>query len=68
TGSTFEVSREDGLKDIVYTQLGMRPVWVEEPNGKWRIFKYYSGGEISNYAHAFYTRLGANVFIYALTQ
>ena len=67
-GSTYEVTREDGLKDIVYTQLGMRPVWVEEPNGKWRIFKYYSGEEISNYAHSFYTRLGANVFIYALTQ
>ena len=67
-GNTFEVSREDGLKDTVYTQLGMRPVWVEEPNGKWRIFKYYSGEEISNYAHAFYTRLGTNVFLYALTQ
>ncbi len=67
-GSTYEVTREDGLKDIVYTQLGMRPVWVEEPNGRWRIFKYYSGEEISNYAHSFYTRLGANVFIYALTQ
>lgn len=67
-GSTFEVTREDGLKDIVYTQLGMRPVWVQEPNKRWRIFKYYSGEEISNYAHAFYTRLGTNVFIYALTQ
>jgi hypothetical protein len=67
-GSTYEVTREDGLKDIVYTQLGIRPVWVEEPNKKWRIFKYYSGEDISNYAHAFYTRLGTNVFLYALTQ
>ena len=24
------------------------------------------GEEISNYAHAFYTRLGMNVFLYAL--
>jgi hypothetical protein len=67
-GSTYEVTREDGLKDVVYTQLGLRPVWVREPNKRWRIFKYYSGDEISNYAHAFYTRLGANVFIFALTQ
>lgn len=67
-GSTYEVTREDGLKDTVYTQLGRRPVWVKEPNGRWRIFKYYTGEEISNYAHAFYTRLGTNVLLYALIQ
>ncbi len=66
SGGTFEVTREDGLKDIIYSESGQRPAWVQEPNGKWRIFKYYSGEEISNYAHAFYSRLGMNVFLYAL--
>ena len=66
SGGTFEVTREDGLKDIIYSENGQRPLWVQEPNGKWRIFKYYSGEEISNYAHAFYSRLGMNVFLYAL--
>ena len=66
SGDTYEVTREDGLKDIIYSASGQRPAWVQEPNGKWRIFKYYSGEEISNYAHAFYSRLGMNVFLYAL--
>ena len=66
TGGTFEVIREDGLKDIIYSEQGQRPAWVQEPNGRWRIFKYYSGEEISNYAHSFYARLGMNVFLYAL--
>jgi hypothetical protein len=66
SGDTYEVTREDGLKDIIYSESGQRPAWVQEPNGKWRIFKYYSGEEISNYAHAFYSRLGMNVFLYAL--
>ena len=65
TGSTFEVTREDGLKDVIYSVVGQRPLWVQEPNGRWRIFKYYTGEEISNYAHAFYARLGMNVFLYA---
>jgi hypothetical protein len=66
TGKTFEVIREDGLKDIIYSEPGQRPAWVQEPTGRWRIFKYYSGEEISNYAHSFYARLGMNVFLYAL--
>ena len=66
TESVFDI--EDGLKDILYTESGKRPLWVQEPTGKWRIFKYYSGEEISNFAHAFYTRLGVNVFMYALTN
>jgi hypothetical protein len=66
SGGTYEVTREDGLKDIIYSENGQRPLWVKEPKGKWRIFKYYSGEEISNYAHAFYSRLGMNVFLYAL--
>ena len=64
-GSTYEVTREDGLKDVIYSVEGQRPLWVQEPNGRWRIFKYYTGEEISNYAHAFYARLGMNVFLYA---
>ena len=51
---------------MIYSEPGQRPVWVQEPTGRWRIFKYYSGEEISNYAHAFYSRLGMNVFLYAL--
>ena len=66
SGGTYEVTREDGLKDVIYSENGQRPLWVKEPNGRWRIFKYYSGEEISNYAHAFYSRLGMNVFLYAL--
>tara|TARA_B100002019_G_C21238457_1_gene584107 strand:- start:559 stop:1557 length:999 start_codon:yes stop_codon:yes gene_type:complete len=65
-GQTFEVTREDGLKDEIYLLPGQRPLWVKEPTGRWRIFKYYSGEEISNYAHSFYARLGMNVFLYAL--
>ncbi len=64
-GNTYEVTREDGLKDVIYSVEGQRPLWVQEPNGRWRIFKYYTGEEISNYAHAFYARLGMNVFLYA---
>jgi hypothetical protein len=65
-GKTYEVTREDGLKDVIYTIPGKRPLWVREPTGRWRIFKYYSGEEISDYAHSFYARLGMNVFLYAL--
>ena len=67
-GGTFEVIREDGLKDIIYSEEGNRPLWVQEPNGRWRIFKYYSGEEISNYAHAFYSRLGMSALFVRLAQ
>ncbi len=66
SGETYEVTREDGLKDVIYSMKGNRPLWVREPTGRWRIFKYYSGEEISDYAHSFYARLGMNVFLYAL--
>ena len=66
SGPKFEASREDGLKDIIYSQVGQLPAWVEEPNGRWRIFRYHSGKEISEYANSFYTRLGVNIFVYAL--
>ena len=66
SGNTYEVTREDGLKDVIYQIPGQRPLWVQEPTGRWRIFKYYSGDEISNYAHSFYARLGMNIFLYSL--
>jgi len=66
SGPKFEASREDGLNDIIYSQVGQLPGWVEEPNGRWRIFRYHSGNEISEYANSFYTRLGVNIFVYAL--
>lgn len=66
SGQVHDVTREDGLKDEIYLMPGQRPLWVKEPTGRWRIFKYYSGEEISNYAHSFYVRLGMNVFLYAL--
>jgi hypothetical protein len=68
TGSKFDASREDGLRDVIYSQIGQLPAWVEEPNGRWRIFRYYSGKEISDYANSFYTQLGVNIFVHALSN
>ena len=68
TGTSFEVVREDGRKDTVYTQEAAMPAWVNEPGETWRVFSYYYTQEISDYAHAFYTRLGVNIFVYAYTQ
>ncbi len=68
SGVRFEVMREDGRQDWVYTQQEATPAWVQQPDETWRIFRYYFTPEISDYAHAFYTRLGVNVFIYAFTQ
>jgi hypothetical protein len=68
SGQRFEVTRPDGLKDIIYCQPPNVPAWVNEPDGKWRVFRYYQSEAISDYAHEFYTRLGVNIFIYVLTQ
>lgn len=68
SGVRFETTREDGRKDIVYTQQAAMPAWVQEPDGDWRVFRYYYTQEISDYAHTFYTRLGVNIFVYAFTQ
>lgn len=68
TGVRFEVTREDGLQDIIYTQERAMPSWVQEPGGNWRVFRYYYTQEISDYAHIFYTQLGVNVFVHAFTQ
>ncbi|OVE77684.1 hypothetical protein BVX99_02005, partial [bacterium F16] len=67
-GDPFTTKREDGSKDIIYCQPTTRPAWVKEPNGRWRVFRYYHTTEISEFAHEFYTRLGTNIFIYALTH
>ena len=41
SGQTYEVTREDGLKDEIYL-MPAAATWVKEPTGRWRIFKYYS--------------------------
>jgi hypothetical protein len=68
TGARFEVTREDGAKDVIYCQEGALPAWAEEPDGRWRVFRYYGSREISDFAHEFYTRLGTNILVYALTH
>lgn len=68
SGARFEVVREDGAKDVIYCQEQALPAWANEPGGKWRVFRYYSSREISDFAHVFYTRLGTNFIVYALTQ
>lgn len=67
-GERFEVRRLDGRKDIIYCQEPAKPAWVQEPDGAWRVFRYYHSTEISDYAHVFYTRLGVNILVYALTH
>ncbi|MCM8527715.1 MAG: DUF4159 domain-containing protein [Lentisphaeraceae bacterium] len=66
--SSYQANREDGGKDVVYTDATGRPAWVKEPDGTYRIFRYVSTQTISNYAHEFYSRLGINIIIYALTH
>lgn len=66
-GPRFEVAREDGGTDIVFCQNNDLPAWVQEPGGRWRVFRYYDGREISDFAHHFYTRLGTNIIMHALT-
>jgi hypothetical protein len=68
SGTRFEAVREDGSVDIIYTQPPHMPAWVHEPDGRWRVFRYYHGPEISDYAHEFYTRLGVNIFVYLLAE
>ena len=68
SGERFEAVREDGGKDVIYCQSEATPSWNHEPSGKTRIFRYYSSPEISDFAHEFYTRLGTNIVVYALTR
>ncbi len=68
SGQRFETRREDGAKDIVYCQERAVPAWVHEPGDRWRVFRYYHSREISEFAHVFYTQLGVNFMVYALTH
>jgi hypothetical protein len=65
-GEQFAILREDGREDQIYCQPATMPAWVEEPDGTWRVFRYYQGNEISDYAHVFFTRLGINILTYAV--
>jgi hypothetical protein len=67
-GESYDTTREDGRSDVIYCETPGMPAWVEEPNGDWRVFRYYHSQEISDYAHAFYTRLGVNLFVYIFSQ
>lgn len=67
-GESYETTREDGLSDVIYCETPGMPAWVEEPDGEWRVFRYYHSQEISDYAHTFYTRLGVNLFVYIFGQ
>ncbi len=64
---SFPVKREDGREDMIYCQQEALPAWVKEADGRWRVFRYYNSREISEFAHLFYTRLGVNIFLYAIT-
>lgn len=68
SGARFEAAREDGGRDVIYCQERGMPAWVQEPSGNWRVFRYYAGREISDFAHVFYTQLGTNILVYALTH
>ncbi len=68
SGRRFEVTREDMAKDAVFCQKGALPAWCREPSGRWRVFRYYAGREISDYTHVFYTGLATNFILYALLQ
>ncbi len=67
-GTRFETTREDGRTDVIYTQQAATPAWVKEPDGRFRVFNYYHSREINEYAHRYYTQLGVNLFLYALTH
>ncbi len=68
SGARFEVRREDGDTDVIYCQDQALPAWANEPGGRWRVFRYYGSREISDFAHVFYTRLGTNILVYAMTH
>lgn len=65
-GAKFPVTNEDLTEDIVFVQ-GDKPAWVQEKT-KWRLFKYYGGNEINDFAHNYFTQLGTNILFYSLTH
>jgi len=68
SGARFEAVREDGGIDVIYCQQQALPAWVQEPDNRWRVFRYYGSREINDFAHLFYTQLGSNILVYALTH
>jgi len=66
-GAKFPVTNEDRTEDLVFVQ-GDKPAWVKETSGKWRLFKYYGGNEINDFAHNYFTQLGINILFYSLTH
>lgn len=67
-GERFETTREDQTTDVIFCQESAKPAWVAEPDGKYRVFRYYHSREISDFAHEFFTRLGVNIMVYAATE
>lgn len=66
-GAKFPVTNEDLTEDLIFVQ-GDKPAWVKEPNNTWRLFKYYGGNEINDFAHNYFTQLGTNILFYSLTH
>src|SRR5262249_34846098 len=65
-GKQYEVQLQDNTKEFVYCEVGDLPAWVREPSGRLRLFKYYRGSAINDYAHQYYTQLGINLLYYSL--
>jgi hypothetical protein len=65
-GRQFEVPLLNGEKEAVYCESGDLPAWVREPDGRIRVFRYHRSGEINDFAHQYYTRLGVNIMYYGL--
>ena len=66
-GAKFPVTNEDRTEDLVFVQ-GDKPAWVKEATGKWRLYKYYGGNEINEFAHNYFTQLGTNILFFSLTH
>ena len=67
-GTPFKLVDETGRQETVYTQPINRPAWVNQSNGKWRVFRYYGSPQISAFASEFMTQVGGNILIYVLTH
>ena len=65
-GDSYAAVKKDGRKDFIFCQKEATPAWVEEPGGKWRVFRYYHSSEINEFAHDFYSRLGMNILLYSM--
>jgi len=66
SGESYLVHDAQGGEETIYCDPPGRPAWVRESSGRWRVFRYYQGPEISTFAQQFFTQLGINVWSYAL--